>query len=54
MQYYMLMKYFLLIKKRQYKESMEQMIHAHPGVAKTMSMKDYLVGGKIDYIQRPE
>ena len=26
---------------------------AHPGVAKTMSMKDYLVGGKIDYIQRP-
>jgi sulfate adenylyltransferase len=26
----------------------------HPGVAKTMSMKDYLVGGKIDYIQRPE
>ncbi|NND85975.1 MAG: sulfate adenylyltransferase [Nitrosopumilus sp.] len=27
---------------------------SHPGVAKTMSMKDYLVGGKIDYIQRPE
>ncbi len=26
---------------------------AHPGVAKTMSMKDYLVGGKIDYAQRP-
>jgi sulfate adenylyltransferase len=26
---------------------------AHPGVAYTMSMKDYLVGGKIDYIQRP-
>ena len=26
----------------------------HPGVAKTMSMRDYLVGGKIDYIQRPE
>ncbi|EPA06399.1 hypothetical protein BG20_I2045, partial [Candidatus Nitrosarchaeum limnium BG20] len=26
----------------------------HPGVAKTMSMQDYLVGGKIDYIQRPE
>ncbi len=25
----------------------------HPGVAKTMSMKDYLIGGKIDYIQRP-
>ncbi len=25
----------------------------HPGVAKTNSMKDYLVGGKIDYIQRP-
>ena len=27
---------------------------SHPGVAKTMSMKDYLVGGKIDYIQRPD
>ena len=27
---------------------------SHPGVAKTMSMKDYLVSGKIDYIQRPE
>ena len=27
---------------------------SHPGVAKTMSMSDYLVGGKIDYIQRPE
>jgi len=26
----------------------------HPGVAKTMAMKDYLVGGKIDYIQRPD
>jgi len=26
----------------------------HPGVAYTMSMKDFLVGGKIDYIQRPE
>ncbi|MEK0349440.1 MAG: sulfate adenylyltransferase, partial [Nitrosopumilus sp.] len=26
----------------------------HPGVAKTMSMKDSLVSGKIDYIQRPE
>ncbi len=25
----------------------------HPGVAKTMSMKEYLVGGKIDYIKRP-
>ena len=25
---------------------------AHPGVAKTNSMKDFLVGGKIDYIQR--
>ncbi|MGB6464173.1 MAG: sulfate adenylyltransferase [Nitrosotalea sp.] len=25
----------------------------HPGVAKTMSMKDSLVGGKIDYITRP-
>jgi len=27
---------------------------SHPGVAKTMTMKDFLVGGKIDYIQRPE
>ncbi len=27
---------------------------SHPGVAKTMSLQDYLVGGKIDYIQRPE
>ena len=27
---------------------------SHPGVAKALSMKDYLVGGKIDYIQRPE
>ena len=26
---------------------------SHPGVSKTMSMKDYLVGGRIDYIQRP-
>ena len=25
----------------------------HPGVAKTNSMQDFLVGGKIDYIQRP-
>jgi sulfate adenylyltransferase len=25
----------------------------HPGVAKTMSMKEYLVGGKIVYIKRP-
>ncbi len=25
----------------------------HPGVAKTFSMNDYLVGGKIDYIKRP-
>jgi sulfate adenylyltransferase len=27
---------------------------SHPGVEKTISMEDYLVGGKIDYIQRPE
>ncbi|MEX2192696.1 MAG: sulfate adenylyltransferase [Nitrosarchaeum sp.] len=27
---------------------------SHPGVAKTMSMQDYLVSGKIDYIARPE
>lgn len=26
---------------------------SHPGVAKTLNMKNYLVGGKIDYIQRP-
>ncbi len=26
---------------------------SHPGVAKTMAMKNHLVGGKIDYIQRP-
>lgn len=26
----------------------------HPGVAKTYSMKDFLVGGKIDYIQGPQ
>lgn len=26
---------------------------AHPGVAKTMALKDFLVGGKIDYLQRP-
>lgn len=25
----------------------------HPGVAKTASMKDFLIGGKIDYIKRP-
>jgi len=27
--------------------------NSHPGVAKTMSMQEYLVEGKIDYIQRP-
>ena len=26
----------------------------HPGVAKTIQMNDFLVGGKIDYIKRPE
>ena len=26
----------------------------HPGVAKTMAMKDVLVGGKIDYFHRPK
>lgn len=26
---------------------------AHPGVAKTDSMKEYLIGGKIDYTKRP-
>ena len=28
--------------------------NSHPGVAKTMAMSDFLVGGKIDYIKRPE
>ena len=27
---------------------------SHPGVAKTMSMNDFLVSGKIDYVRRPE
>ena len=27
---------------------------AHPGVSKTFSMSDYLIGGKIDYLQRPK
>ncbi|MCE9617261.1 MAG: sulfate adenylyltransferase [Nitrosarchaeum sp.] len=27
---------------------------SHPGVAKTMSMQNFLIGGKIDYIARPE
>jgi len=27
---------------------------SHPGVAKTAVMNDFLVGGKIDYIKRPE
>ena len=26
---------------------------SHPGVAKTYGMKDFLVGGEIDYIQKP-
>ena len=26
----------------------------HPGVAKTMAMQDVLVGGKIEYVQRPK
>lgn len=25
----------------------------HPGVAKTLAMRDFLVGGKIDYVRRP-
>ena len=28
--------------------------NSHPGVAKTIAMNDFLVGGKIDYIKRPE
>lgn len=40
------------------KEKMAQGVYGttdikHPGVAKTHSMKDVLVGGKIDFIQRP-
>lgn len=27
---------------------------SHPGVAKTTSMNEYLLGGKIDYIKRPD
>ena len=27
---------------------------SHPGVAKTNSMHDFLVGGKIDFVQRPD
>ena len=26
----------------------------HPGVAKTMAMKEFLVGGKIEYVKRPQ
>src|SRR5262249_51907192 len=26
---------------------------AHPGVAKTFAMKEFLIGGKIDYVKRP-
>ena len=41
------------------KEKMSQGVYGttdpnHPGVAKTQSMKDFLVSGKIDYIQRPD
>ena len=41
------------------KEKMSQGVYGttdpnHPGVAKTQSMKEFLVSGKIDYIQRPE
>ena len=41
------------------KEKMSQGVYGttdpnHPGVAKTQSMKEYLVSGKIDYIQRPD
>ncbi len=41
------------------KEKMVQGVYGttdvkHPGVAKTHSMKDTLVGGKIDFVQRPQ
>ena len=40
------------------KEKMAQGVYGttdakHPGVAKTYSMNDFLIGGKIDFIQRP-
>ena len=41
------------------KEKMAQGVYGtidakHPGVAKTHSMNDFLIGGKIDFIQRPD
>jgi sulfate adenylyltransferase len=45
---------FTFDKEKTAKEVYGTIDSSHPGVAKTMSMKDYLVSGKIDYIQRPE
>ncbi len=41
------------------KEKMVQGVYGttdakHPGVAKTQAMNDFLIGGKIDFIQRPD
>lgn len=41
------------------KEKMDKGVYGttdvkHPGVAKTQSLKDVLIGGKIDFIQRPK
>ncbi|MSV26303.1 MAG: sulfate adenylyltransferase [Nitrosarchaeum sp.] len=45
---------FRFDKEKTAKEVYGTIDSSHPGVAKTMSMQEYLVGGKIDYIQRPE
>ncbi len=45
---------FKFDKEKTAKEVYGTIDSSHPGVAKTMSMQEYLVGGKIDYIQRPE
>ena len=41
------MKLILLIKKKLLKGVYGTTDSSHPGVAKTMSMKDYLIGGKL-------
>ncbi|MGI0056515.1 MAG: sulfate adenylyltransferase [Nitrosarchaeum sp.] len=45
---------FTFDKEKTAKEVYGTTDSSHPGVAKTMSMQNYLVSGKIDYIQRPE
>ena len=49
----MLMKHFTFDKEKTAQGVYGTTDTSHPGVSYTMSMKDYLVGGKIDYIQRP-